>query len=154
MLSFVVDSQYNTINMKFLIVALAFIAMVAAQPVQPEPLRILEQSQDISPDGSFQYSFRGENGIFVEANGQPGQSASGEDGPPTIISGRFEYLSEDGTPIIVTYTADENGFHPEGDHLPTPHPIPEAIARSIELNAASSNVRAQREQPKNYGRRF
>lgn len=126
--------------------------MVAAQPAQPEPLRILDQSQDILPDGSFQYSYKTENGISMEANGQPGPE--GEEGSPIYISGRYEYPGEDGTPIIVTYTADDSGFHAEGNHLPTPHPIPEAIARSIQLNAAASNVRAQREQPKSYGRRF
>lgn len=35
----------------------------------------------------------------------------------------------------MTYTADEHGFHPQGAHLPTPPPIPEAIQKSLEQNA-------------------
>jgi hypothetical protein len=35
----------------------------------------------------------------------------------------------------VRYTADENGYRAEGVHLPTPPPIPDAIAKSLEHNA-------------------
>lgn len=47
------------------------------------------------------------------------------------VQGSFSYTSPEGQPIRVTYVADENGFRPEGAHLPTPPPIPEAIARSL-----------------------
>ncbi|CAG7731187.1 unnamed protein product, partial [Allacma fusca] len=47
----------------------------------------------------------------------------------------------DGTRINLQYTADENGFHPVGDHLPTPPPTPEAILESLRVIAAAMKSR-------------
>jgi hypothetical protein len=44
-------------------------------------------------------------------------------------------VSPEGTPITVTYTADENGFQAQGSHLPVAPPIPDAILKSLDLIA-------------------
>ena len=49
------------------------------------------------------------------------------------VSGSYSYIGDDGQTYTVTYTADENGFHAEGAHLPTPPPIPEEILKSLQL---------------------
>lgn len=61
--------------------------------------------------------------------GQPEQEAQ-------VAQGQFAYTSPEGQRIQLTYIADENGFQPTGDHLPTPPPIPEAIQRALEYIAA------------------
>ncbi|KAF7994438.1 hypothetical protein HCN44_003910 [Aphidius gifuensis] len=92
-------------------------------------IAIRSQTQDSSPDGSYNYAYETENGISVSEEGSP--KAAGPEGPAETVRGRFQYTAPDGTPIIVEYYADETGFHPSGAHLPTPPPIPEAIARAV-----------------------
>lgn len=60
-------------------------------------------------------------------------SPTGEQEERDIIvqTGSYSYPSPDGTIITVTYVADENGFQPLGDHLPTPPPIPQEIVSSL-----------------------
>lgn len=52
------------------------------------------------------------------------------------VQGSFAYTSPEGVPIQTQYAADENGFRAVGNAIPTPPPIPEAILRSLEWNAA------------------
>lgn len=51
------------------------------------------------------------------------------------VQGAFSYPDINGNPISLSYTADENGFHPQGEHLPTAPPVPEAILRALEYIA-------------------
>nr|XP_016924632.1 pupal cuticle protein Edg-78E [Drosophila suzukii] len=75
-------------------------------------------------DGSYNYQFETSNGIAQQEQGVGGYYASGSS----------QYYTPEGQLIQLTYTADENGFQPQGEHLPTPHPIPEAILKSLEYN--------------------
>ncbi|CAK1596353.1 unnamed protein product [Parnassius mnemosyne] len=83
-------------------------------------------------DGTYQFSYDTPNGISARESGAP--RAQGPEGPAVTAEGAFSFQTPDGQQISLTYTADENGFHPVGSHLPTPPPIPEAILRSIEFN--------------------
>ncbi|KAI4465712.1 cuticle protein [Holotrichia oblita] len=101
---------------------------------------ILRQSNELSPDGAYQWSYETENGISAQEQGRGGEPTG------TQAQGNFQYTSPEGIPVAVQYVADENGFQPQGDLLPTPPPIPEAILRSIEYNNAHPEA-PQRRQP-------
>lgn len=49
------------------------------------------------------------------------------------IQGQISWTDNDGVSHSLTYTADENGYQPQGDLVPA---IPAAIQRALEWNAA------------------
>ncbi|KAK1120083.1 hypothetical protein K0M31_012807 [Melipona bicolor] len=89
---------------------------------------ILKQSQDISSDGSYSYSYETENGIYHSENGTP-VATDARSASIIVTSGQYQYTSPDGTSVRVAYVADHNGFQPQGEHIPA---IPLLIQRALE----------------------
>lgn len=83
----------------------------------------------------FTYSFKTSNGIIAEETGVASDGVKAQGG--------YSYTGDDGKAYTITYTADEFGYQPQGEHLPTPHPIPEEILRSIEKNAQTAAAGTQ-----------
>ncbi|PSN39560.1 hypothetical protein C0J52_20616 [Blattella germanica] len=90
---------------------------------------IISYENAVGHDGTYKYSFESGDGTKAQQSGQ----VVGEN---SVITGSYSYVGLDGNTYTITYTADENGFAPQGAHLPVAPPIPEAIARSIEYNLA------------------
>ncbi|XP_075981054.1 pupal cuticle protein 36a-like [Anticarsia gemmatalis] len=88
--------------------------------------QILRLNSDVTAEG-FSYDFETSNGIRADASGVATNGVQS--------SGSFAYKGDDGQDYSITYTADENGYQPQGAHLPTSPPIPEAILKSLEQNA-------------------
>lgn len=75
-------------------------------------------------------SYETANEINVEEKGYL-KNAGNPETEAQVAEGSFSYTGTDGVRYTVTYVADENGFVPVGDHLPTPPPIPEAILKAL-----------------------
>ncbi|XP_066250589.1 spidroin-2-like [Euwallacea similis] len=86
---------------------------------------------DTQNDGAGNYHTEYETGNGIQSVETGENKGAGE-----VIQGSFSYTSPEGEKIGLSYTADEEGFHPQGDNLPTPPPVPEAILKSIEYNKA------------------
>lgn len=79
------------------------------------------------------------NGIQAQESGyvQPAQDPSQS---ALNVEGGYSYTAPDGTPISVKYVAGPQGFVPVGNHLPTPPPLPPAIAKLLEFLATQPST--------------
>ncbi|CRK99892.1 CLUMA_CG013195, isoform A [Clunio marinus] len=94
---------------------------------------ITSYKNEVSHDGSYQYSYSTGNGIQADESGY--LKNRGSQNQAQVAQGSYSYTAPNGQLIQVRYIADELGFRAEGNHLPTPPPVPEAIAKSLQLIA-------------------
>ncbi|CAG9833630.1 unnamed protein product [Diabrotica balteata] len=81
---------------------------------------IVRQTFDITPEGTYNYAFETENEIYLEEEGHLDNEGK------LTKQGQYQYTGPNGEIIRTIYTADEEGFHPQGAHLPTAPPLPPA----------------------------
>ncbi|XP_017759811.1 PREDICTED: endocuticle structural glycoprotein SgAbd-8-like [Eufriesea mexicana] len=129
---------------QLVIVLLAVVSSAVALPLIPQttPVPILRQSAEgPNPDGSYSYSYETANGIAVQEVGYlnyPGSEAEARE-----AHGTYTYTAPNGEVVQVTYVANENGFQPQGSHIPT---VPPQILKALEYIAAhpeENNIGAQ-----------
>ncbi|XP_019870246.1 endocuticle structural glycoprotein SgAbd-2-like [Aethina tumida] len=121
--------------MKAILVLALVAAAYAGQADREAP--IISQESDISPDGSYRSSYQTGNGIAAQEQGALKNAGRPEEAEE--VQGSFQYTADDGSQIALQYVADENGFQPQGAHLPVapaPPPIPAQIARALDWIAA------------------
>jgi len=125
-------------------------AEAAQQPNVPT-VTILSQTDVIGADGSFNNSFEASNGIKQQNSGFlksvliPQTREDGTDtgekveGNIVVQTGSYSFTGDDGVVYTITYIADENGFQPQGEHIPTPPAIPAQILDSLKLSAEEAS---------------
>ncbi|XP_041447655.1 larval cuticle protein 65Ag1-like isoform X1 [Drosophila obscura] len=97
--------------MKFLIVFVALFALALAAP----PAEILRSESDVGPE-SYKYAYETSDGTSADEAGQ--LNNVGTEQEAISVKGSYRFIADDGVTYEVTYIADENGFQPQGAHLP------------------------------------
>jgi Insect cuticle protein len=117
---------------------------------------ITSYKNEVSHDGSYQYSYSTGNGIQADESGYLKNRGSAQQAQ--VAQGSYSYTAPNGQLIQVRYIADENGFRAEGNHLPTPPPLPPAIAESLKLIARTQPAPAthnyQHQQHNSYNQQY
>ncbi|NP_001166704.1 cuticular protein RR-1 motif 53 precursor [Bombyx mori] len=83
---------------------------------------ILTYSSENAGDGTYSFSFTTGDGKQVQENGFLKDTYVDNAGEPQgtqVVQGSYSYVAPDGTPVQVSYVADENGFRPTGPHIPS-----------------------------------
>ncbi|CAD7004128.1 larval cuticle protein 8-like [Ceratitis capitata] len=99
--------------MKFVIVFVALFAVAMANSDQDA--QIVRQDTNVEPL-SYQYAQETSNGIRSEESGQV--KNLGTEQEAISVQGSYSYVGDDGQTYTVNYIADENGFQPQGAHIP------------------------------------
>ncbi|XP_068143111.1 larval cuticle protein 65Ag1-like [Drosophila tropicalis] len=98
--------------MKFVIVFVALFALAYAAPAE---VSVVRSESDVGPQG-FKYALETSDGTIQEAVGNlinlDAENAA------IAVHGSFSFVADDGQTYTVNYVADENGFQPQGAHLP------------------------------------
>ncbi|XP_052126093.1 larval cuticle protein LCP-22-like [Frankliniella occidentalis] len=106
----------------------------AAAASSTTPIPILSYVNEINPDGSYHYSYETGNGIKADESGKVNNA--GLENEAIAVQGSYSYIGDDGQTYSVQYTADENGFQPQGAHLPTAPPLPAELQKAIDEHLA------------------
>ncbi|XP_060853998.1 uncharacterized protein LOC132931927 isoform X2 [Rhopalosiphum padi] len=105
-----------------------------ANELKPDFVPIYLYARENSLDGDYNFKYETGNGIFAEERGV--MLNKGTENEANSVVGSYKYVSPEGVPIEVTYTAGVEGFRAYGAHLPVSPPA----ASNLPKNLAFKNV--------------
>lgn len=96
-----------------------------------KPEQVIKSTNEVGDRlGNYAFAYETEGGILQREVGQ--RKYEGTDAETQLIQGSVQYNAPDGTPVAISWTADEFGTQVRGTHLPTPPPIPPEIQRALD----------------------
>ncbi|XP_058125434.1 flexible cuticle protein 12-like [Anopheles ziemanni] len=100
------------------IIALAFVvALALAAPLDDsKTAQILKYENDNIGVEGYKFAFETSDGHQRQEQGELKKVGDEE---ALVVRGSYSFTADDGQVYTVNYVADENGFQPEGAHLPT-----------------------------------
>ncbi|KAJ8956825.1 hypothetical protein NQ318_014239 [Aromia moschata] len=104
--------------MKMIVAFAALVAVALAAPQRTsdkDAIVTRYDSDNIGIDG-YNFAYETSNSISQQESGQV--QNLGSENEAIAVRGQFQYVGDDGVTYTVTYVADENGFQPQGAHLP------------------------------------
>ncbi|XP_017470788.1 PREDICTED: larval cuticle protein 5-like [Rhagoletis zephyria] len=95
--------------------AIIFACLLAVAFARPEA-SIVRQDSDVQPEG-YKFDFETSDGTKHASDGQ--LKDIGSDHEAIVVRGSYSWVDEKtGEKFTLNYIADENGFQPQGAHLP------------------------------------
>ncbi|XP_063701189.1 endocuticle structural protein SgAbd-6-like [Culicoides brevitarsis] len=103
--------------MKFAIVLVAVLAVAIAKPVDDSKDAVIlkYENDNIGIDG-YRFAYETSDGVSRSEEAQ--LKNVGTENEAMAVRGTVTWVAADGQTYTLNYIADENGFQPEGAHLP------------------------------------
>ncbi|XP_022218687.1 larval cuticle protein 65Ag1 [Drosophila obscura] len=97
------------------VLLIVFLSIALCMAAPAEEVQIVKQESQVLSDG-YNFAYETSDGSKQEQQATLKKIAPEEDA--LQVTGSYSYLGDDGQTYTVTYTANENGFQPQGAHIP------------------------------------
>lgn len=115
-----------------------------ANELKPDFVPIYLYARENSLDGDYNFKYETGNGIFAEERGV--MLNKGTENEANSVVGSYKYISPEGVPIEVTYTAGVDGFRAYGAHLPVGPPAASNLPKSLAFKNVAQTTAFARPQ--------
>ncbi|CAO1320238.1 unnamed protein product [Diamesa hyperborea] len=100
----------------FIILAVCIAVAIAAPLDDSKDAQILKYENDNIGIGGYKFAYETSDGVSRQEEAE--LKNAGSENEAISVRGSYSWTAPDGQVYTVNYIADENGFQPEGAHLP------------------------------------